>query len=141
MKAIFLYIQRNKFSWKDLKMNKVFLSYAFNEKESDYIQLLKDELKSHGVQIYETNYLKIKDDNISAIHDSINTCDLLIAFMIDNNLNIAYELGYAMAKGKKILIISADCSEMPSYLKTVPTILLRDYFDTSCAILNFIDNC
>ena len=30
-------------------MNKIFLSLAFNEKESDYIQLLKDELKSHRV--------------------------------------------------------------------------------------------
>ncbi len=53
MKAIFLYIQRKKFSWKDLKMNKVFLSRAFNETESDYIQLLKDELKS-----YEYKYMK-----------------------------------------------------------------------------------
>ena len=64
-----------------------------------------------------------------------------IAFMIDNNLNVAYDVGYAMAKGKKVLIISADYSEIPFYLKTVPTILLRDYFDTSCAILNFVDNC
>ena len=46
-----------------------------------------------------------------------------------------------MAKGKKVLIISADYSEIPFYLKMVPTILLRDYFDTSCAILNFVDNC
>ncbi len=122
-------------------MNKVFLSHAFNEKESDYIQLLKDELKSHGVQIYETNHLEIKDTIISVIHDSINICDLLIAFMIDNDLNVAYDVGYAMAKGKKVLIISDDYSEIPFYLKTVPTILLRDYFDTSCAILNFVDNC
>ncbi len=122
-------------------MNTVFLSHAFNEKESDYIQLLKDELKSHGVQIYETNHLEIKDTIISVIHDSINICDLLIAFMIDNDLNVAYDVGYAMAKGKKVLIISDDYSEIPFYLKTVPTILLRDYFDTSCAILNFVDNC
>jgi nucleoside 2-deoxyribosyltransferase len=122
-------------------MNKVFLSHAFNEKESDYVQLLKDELKSNGVQIYENNHLEIKDYIISGIHDSINKCDLLIAFMIDNNLNVAYDVGYAMAKGKKVLIISADYSEIPFYLKTVPTILLRDYFDTSCAILNFVDNC
>ncbi len=121
-------------------MNTVFLSHAFNEKESDYIQLLKDELKSHGVQIYETNHLEIKDTIISVIHDSINICDLLIAFMIDNDLNVAYDVGYAMAKGKKVLIISDDYSEIPFYLKTVPTILLRDYFDTSCAILNFVDN-
>ena len=121
-------------------MNKVFLSHAFNENESDYIQLLKDELKSHGIQTYETNHLEIKNDIISAIHDSINICDLLITFMIDDNLNVAYDVGYAMAKGKNVLIVSADYSEIPFYLKTVPTILLRDYFDTSCAILNFIDN-
>jgi hypothetical protein len=88
---------------------------------------------------HETNHLEIKDDIISAIHDSINICDLLIAFMIDD-LNVAYDVGYAMAKGKNVLIVSADYSEIPFYLKTVPTILLRDYFDTSCAILNFIDN-
>ena len=121
-------------------MNKVFLSHVFNEKESDYIQLLKDELKSHGVQIYETNHLEIKDDIISAIHDSINRCDLLIAFMIDNNLNVAYDAGYTMAKGKKVLIISADYGEIPFYLKTVHTILLHDYFDSSCTLLNFGDN-
>jgi nucleoside 2-deoxyribosyltransferase len=85
--------------------------------------------------------LEIKDDIISAIHDPINACDLLIAFMIDNNLNVAYEVGYAMAKGKKVLIISADYSEIPSYLKTVSAILLRDCFYTSCAILNFVDTC
>jgi hypothetical protein len=122
-------------------MNKVFLSHAFNEKESDYIELLKDELKSNGVQIYENNHLEIKDYIISGIHDSINKCDLLIAFTIDNNLKVYYDVGYAMSKGKKVLIISADYSEIPSYLKTVPTILLRDYSDTSCSILNFIDNC
>ena len=103
--------------------------------------MLKNELKSHGVQIYDTNHLEIKDDITSAIHDPINTCDLLIAFMIDNNLNVSYNVGYVMVKGKKVLIISSDYSEIPFYLKTVPTILLHDYFDTSYAILNFVDNC
>jgi hypothetical protein len=100
-------------------MNTVFLSHAFNKKESDYIELLKDELKSNGVQIYENNHLEIKDYIISGIHDSINKCDLLIAFTIDNNLKVYYDVGHAMSKGKKVLIISADYSEIPSYLKTV----------------------
>ncbi len=85
--------------------------------------------------------MEIKNDIISAIHYFINKCDLLIAFMIDNNINVAYDVGYAMAKGEKVLIISVNYSEIPSYLKTVPTILLHDYFDTSCAIINFVDNC
>ena len=102
--------------------------------------MLKDELKSHGIQIYETNHLEIKNDIISAIYDPINTYDLLIVFMINNNFNVAHDIGYAIAKGKKVLIISFDYSEIPFYLKTVPTILLRDYFDASCDILNFVDN-
>ncbi len=77
----------------------------------------------------------------SVFHDSIAICDLLIAFMIEKNSNVYYHVGYGMSKGKKILIINAEYSEMPSYLKTVPTILLRDYDETSCNILNFINNC
>jgi hypothetical protein len=119
-------------------MKTVFLSYAFNGKESDYVQLLKDELKSHGVQIYETSSLEIKE---SGFHDSIAICDLLIAFMIEKNSNVHYHVGYAMSKGKKILIVSAEYSEIPSYLETGSTILLRDYVETSRDILNFIDNC
>ena len=85
--------------------------------------------------------MEIKDDIISAIHDSINTCDILIAFMINNNLNVPHDAGYAMAKGKKVLIISADYGEIPFNLKMVHNTLLPDHFDTSCAILNFVDNC
>lgn len=43
-------------------------------------------------------------------------------------------------KGKKVLIISSDYSEIPIYLKAVPNILLCDYLDTSCDILNFVEN-
>jgi hypothetical protein len=121
----------------DFKNEDGFLSYAFNGKESDYVQLLKDELKSHGVQIYETSSLEMKE---SVFHDSIAICDLLIAFMIEKNSNVYYYVGYAMSKGKKILIINAEYSEMPSYLETGSTILLRDYVETSRDILNFIDN-
>ncbi len=125
-------------------MKKVCLSYDFNGKESDNIPSLKDELESHGVQIvqlYDTNYLGIKDDIISARHDTINICDILIAFMIDNNLNVAYDVGYAMSKNKKVLIVEDDYSETSFPLEMASTILLRDYFDTSRAILNFVDNC
>jgi hypothetical protein len=122
-------------------MNKVFLAYDFNGKESDYIPSLKDELESHGVQIYDTNYLGVKDDIRGAFRDSLNICDLLIAFMIDNNSNAAYYVGYAMSKGKKVLIISDNSSDTSFDLEMAPTILLRDFSETSCDILNFIDNC
>jgi hypothetical protein len=46
-----------------------------------------------------------------------------------------------MSKGKKILIVSDNYSETSFDLEMAPTILLRDYFETSCDILNFIDNC
>ena len=85
-----------------------------NEAVQPLTNALKDELKSHGVQIYENNHLEIKDYIISAIHDSINTCDLLIAFIIDNNLNVYYDVGYAMSKGKKVLIVLIIAKYLPT---------------------------
>lgn len=122
-------------------MKNVFLAYSFNGKESDYVQSLKDELESHRVQVYDANYLGVKDDIRGDFRDSLNTCDLLIAFMIDNNSNAAYYVGYAMSKGKKVLIISDNSSDTSFDLEMASTILLRDYFETSCDILNFVDNC
>ncbi len=149
-------------------MKTVLLSYAFNGKESDYIQSLKDELESHGIQIYDTNDFEKKDNNISALHklqiypkvqiyntnyvgieydnriallDTIKICDILIAFMKENDDSVIYSIGYAMAKDKKVLVVRTDDSEAPSFLELVSTIPLRDYFDMSRDILNFVDNC
>ncbi len=61
--------------------------------------------------------MEIKDDIINVSHDPINICDLLIAFMINNNLDVAYDVGDATTKGKKVLIFSADYSEIHFYLK------------------------
>jgi len=122
-------------------MKNVFLSYAFNGKESDSIPSLKDELESHGIQIHDTNDFEKKGNNISSFQDSINTCDILIAFMIENYPNVAYDVGYAMSKDKKVLIVSDNSNDTSFYSEMGATILLRDRSETSCDILNFIDNC
>ena len=149
-------------------MKRVFLYYTLNGKESEYIQSLKDELESHGIQIYDTNDFEKKDNNISALHklqiypkvqiydtnyvgiehdnriallDTIKICDILIAFMKENDDSVIYSIGYAMAKDKKVLVVRTDDSEAPSFLELVSTIPLRDYFDMSRDILNFVDNC
>ncbi len=83
----------------------------------------------------------IKDGTISVRHDTINICDILIAFVIGNYTNAIYDVGYATSKDKKVLIVEADYSETSFLLEMAPTILLRDYFDTSSDILNFVDNC
>ena len=115
-------------------MKKIFISYNPNGKESDYINTLKNELESHEAQIYDTNYLETKYDNI-------NSCDSFIAFVVGNSPNAMYDVGYAMSKNKKVLTVKADCSETSFFLEMASTILLRDYFDTSRDILNFVDNC
>ena len=122
-------------------MKRVFLYYTLNGKESDYIPLLKDELESHGIQIYDPSYVGIEYDNRIALLDTIKICDILIAFMKENDDSVIYSIGYAMAKDKKVLVVRTDDSEAPSFLELVSTIPLRDYFDMSRDILNFVDNC
>jgi len=52
----------------------------------------KNELESHGVQIYDTNYFGIKYDNLSPPHDTIDICDILIVFMIRNDTRAIYDV-------------------------------------------------
>ena len=72
-------------------MPKICISYEINGKENDHVQLMKDELESHEIQICDTNSLETKYDNM-------DSCDIFIAFMIGNSPNAMYDAGYAMSQ-------------------------------------------
>lgn len=58
-----------------------------------------------------------------------------------SSLNVTYEVGYAIGKGKKVIIIANDFSEIPSNLKNVLAISLQNYSDTRLNMLSsLIDN-
>jgi restriction system protein len=122
-------------------MKKIFLSYAYNQEAIDYASLIKSKLESHGMQVYDASSSNVGSDIINHLHNSINKCDLVIAFMMGSNLNVTYEVGYAIGKGKKVVIIANDFSEIPYNLKNILAISLQNDSDNKLnMLLSLVDN-
>lgn len=122
---------------------KIFLSFNSKEAPSSFISRLQAELYECGFDVvnnFESCYTG--ESYSDSINDSINKCDLIIAFITENSPNAMYELGYAMGKGKQVLIVSDEYSKIPLELKNVPNIIRRyaDDINTIYEVLNFIDN-
>lgn len=61
---------------------------------------------------------KITDDLIKYINDS----DICIADITNNNPNVMWEVGYAMALGKRIIFISQDIKKLPFDIRIMRTL-------------------
>jgi nucleoside 2-deoxyribosyltransferase len=58
-----------------------------------------------------------KENILERIYNQINAADFIIADMTGRNPNVFYEVGYAHAKGKLCILITADASDIPFDLK------------------------
>lgn len=127
-------------------MKKIFLSYSYNETEKLFVDNLQKELELHENQVINImESINFGQNNVDALHNYINKCDLVIA-ILGNSLNVAYEIGYAIGKGKKILTVIDNIYTVPFDLTTIPSIFMRnndkniyDYDGTIREILNFVD--
>lgn len=127
-------------------MKKIFLSYSYNEVEKLFMDRLQKELEFHGNQIINaTESVNVGQNCVDTLHNYINKCDLVIA-ILGNSLNVAYEIGYAIGRSKKVLIIVNNNYKVPFNLETIPSIFMRnseisvyDYDDTINEVLDFID--
>lgn len=121
-------------------MRKVFLSYPRNSNNLPFIEQLQIEMeKRDNYAIYPQ--INCGVDYTTSIADQIDKCDILIAFLIENDpnvMNVAYELGYAMGRGKKILIVAEQNSFVPFDVRLAEYVLLSNY-DSVRMIYNIID--
>jgi hypothetical protein len=126
-------------------MKNILLSYSYYETESFFVANLQQELEHNGNQV--KSIMESTKDSSNAgeiIPDYINGCNLVIAILGDGS-NVFYDLGYAMSKNNKILLVSDGTHVMHSYLDTIPDIVMRnnnknldDDNITISKILNFV---
>jgi nucleoside 2-deoxyribosyltransferase len=58
--------------------------------------------------------VSIDDDNILAqIYGGIKRADFIIADMTDKNPNVFYEVGYAHALGKRVILLTQEKEDIP----------------------------
>jgi len=107
-------------------MRRVFISYPFHDREARmFARFLHEHLPSLGVEpVAVDDALEAGDNWQMGITDQINKCSVFISFVDRENPNVMFELGYALAKNKKIIIVG-DFERMPSDLRSM-TYVPRD---------------
>ncbi|PKM66197.1 MAG: hypothetical protein CVU95_12765 [Firmicutes bacterium HGW-Firmicutes-2] len=60
---------------------------------------------------------------LDRVYNQINTADIIIADLSDRNPNVFYEVGYAHALGKKVILLTKRAEDIPFDLKHYPHII------------------
>jgi hypothetical protein len=88
----------------------VFLIMSFEETDEleDYRAAVKEVCKKAGFQAVRTDSRPAANTHqiVDAIHDHIQTCGFVIADLTNERPNVYYEIGYAKALDKKLILTS-----------------------------------
>lgn len=106
--------QHKKVSKEKQRVKKCFVIMPF-EKTLDgyYSKLIKPTLESMGYQVKRADEIYGTRPIIDDITSEIEGADILVADATGKNPNVNYELGYAHAKGKKVIIITQNVTDIP----------------------------
>jgi Nucleoside 2-deoxyribosyltransferase. len=96
----------------------IFVLMPFNEDFDDiYISGIKEaatEAGAYAERVDEQNY---KEGILERIFNQINKADVIVADMTGRNPNVFYEVGYAHALGKVVLLLTQKADDIPFDLK------------------------
>jgi hypothetical protein len=67
---------------------------------------------------------------LDRVYNQINKADLLVADMTDRNPNVFYEVGYAHALGKRVILLTQRVEDIPFDLRPYPHIVYGDSITT-----------
>lgn len=103
-------------------MSKFFFAYPYNPPSiGQTIEAASNFAKQRGIDIETWQEVDIPGQFIaSEIMSKIEECDILCADVTILNFNVAFEIGYAIAKGKRIFITkNKTYEEIPPVIKDV----------------------
>lgn len=110
-------------------MKSIYLSYSYGKIEHSFIEMLRNELERFDFRIINVfpNIICSDFELENTNQNSINKCDLLIAIISEYNPNVFFELGYAIGRGKQILIVGSIGIDLPRSLKNINYIVGDPY--------------
>lgn len=106
-------------------MKSVYISTNHNYIDDILTFNVKLELEQFGFKLLNEGYSSYDQNNSPEYY--INKCDVFIAILKYTEPEIFYEIGYASALSKKIIIISNLSEEIPRFLKNYPFINAESY--------------
>lgn len=96
-------------------MRSAYVSFSYHDLEArEYVESLRDQLQFWDLELIDLSMsIFLPDDIHRSITDAINKCSIFICFLDPKNANVMFELGYAYAKNKQIVIVSDDFKSIP----------------------------
>ena len=101
-------------------MKKVFISYSYNDPMARQLaRFLNEHLPSLGAEpITVSDAVELGGNWQMGITEEINRCSVFVCFIQRDNSNVMFELGYALAKNKKIILVG-DFELLPADLRSM----------------------
>jgi hypothetical protein len=96
-------------------MRSAYISFSYRDPEvREYVDYLREHLRFTDVEPIDVQLSLFPSEELHrSITDSINRCSVFVCFLDVSNPNVMFELGYAFAKNKHIVIVSDDISAIP----------------------------
>jgi HJR/Mrr/RecB family endonuclease len=122
-------------------MKKIYISSSFKDVDDFTTFTLKRDLVGMGYEVVNEEKNEILfDDSKASPEYGISKADFFIAIVKDKNPFVFYELGYATALGKKVLIISESEYDLPFPLSKYNYIRFDSgVYNSVYGVINFIE--
>jgi transcriptional regulator with GAF, ATPase, and Fis domain len=117
LNAISYTIQQNKAVMSILGKFFVFVLMPFKDKFENIYDCILQAAELQGMKCAKMNDLQVIGKISSAIYDSIERADIIVALMTDKNPNVFYETGYCHALNKPTIHLSSNAKDIPFDLK------------------------
>jgi len=104
----------------------VFVLMPFSDEFGDVYQLgIKPACEAVGAYAERVDEQIFAGSIIQRVYNQISRADVVVADMTGRNPNVFYEVGYAHALGKAVVLLAQEADDIPFDLKDYPHIVYR----------------
>lgn len=104
----------------------VFVIMSFQKESDDTYGTIERTCKAFGYECNRTDKSNITERIFSKIVQGIHASAFVIADVTHESVNVYYELGYAEALGKEVIVLAKDGTKLPFDTKDLPTLFWPD---------------
>lgn len=117
----------------------VFVLMPFHDKFIDTYNLgIKPACIEAGAYAERLDEQIFQESMLQRIYNQINKADIIIADMTDRNPNVFYEVGYAHALNKRVILLTQSNEDIPFDLKHYTHIIYNNITELKATLLKWV---
>lgn len=106
-----------------MSSHRIFVVQPFNKSADQVYELISLAGQSVGASVARSDSYNFVGDPVQTIHAAIQAASLVVADVSAANPNVMYELGFAHAQGKPVLLVTASGRAIPFDIASVRAVI------------------